>query len=276
METGEPDALTRLQQQVSEMQEEISVLGGQLAPDALAKRIDSSYLSVNNLRAFLQILSLVMTVFVAGAISLGFVGFQNIQKIQDDAKRTEAVRQSTEEILTRVTEREEQVGAKVAKVDQAIPEMNARIEQVASQLRSMSQIFNKVALENASQLNPREQQVLFLLARESDPSNPIFNFNAAVLAVNFHRYDEAIRRLEQVLVSKDVPEEIRKRSSEMLNQAKQWRTNPPKVQYEQPNGAFVGDFGIVALPVNILNALISTGYLTVKEAQEVIDQSKRK
>ena len=73
METGEPDALTRLQQQVSEMQEEISVLGGQLAPDALAKRIDSSYLSVNNLRAFLQILSLVMTVFVAGAISLGFV-----------------------------------------------------------------------------------------------------------------------------------------------------------------------------------------------------------
>jgi len=276
METGEPDALTRLQQQVSEMQEEISVLGGQLAPDALAKRIDSSYLSVNNLRAFLQILSLVMTVFVAGAISLGFVGFQNIQKIQDDAKRTEAVRQSTEEILTRVTEREEQVGAKVAKVDQAIPEMNARIEQVASQLRSMSQIFNKVALENASQLNPREQQVLFLLARESDPSNPIFNFNAAVLAVNFHRYDEAIRRLEQVLVSKDVPEEIQKRSSEMLNQAKQWRTNPPKVQYEQPNGAFVGDFGIVALPVNILNALISTGYLTVKEAQEVIDQSKRK
>ena len=175
-----------------------------------------------------------------------------------------------------MTEREEQVGAKVAKVDQAIPEMNARIEQVASQLRSMSQIFNKVALENASQLNPREQQVLFLLARESDPSNPIFNFNAAVLAVNFHRYDEAIRRLEQVLVSKDVPEEIRKRSSEMLNQAKQWRTNPPKVQYEQPNGAFVGDFGIVALPVNILNALISTGYLTVKEAQEVIDQSKRK
>jgi hypothetical protein len=276
METGEPDALTRLQQQVSEMQGEISALRAQLAPDALAKRIDSSYLSVNNLRAFLQILSLVMTVFVAGAISLGFVGFQNIQKIQDDAKRTEAVRQSTEQILTRVTEREEQVSAKVAKVDQAIPEMNARIEQVASQLRSMSQIFNKVALENASQLNPREQQVLFLLARESDPSNPIFNFNAAVLAVNFHRYDEAIRRLEQVLVSKDVPEEIQKRSSEMLNQAKQWRTNPPKVQYEQPTGAFVGDFGIVALPVNILNALISTGYLTVKEAQEVIDQSKRK
>lgn len=291
----ELDAVTR---RLASLEEQLGRLDKRTTPNELAKAIDSSYLSINNLRAFLQILSLVMTVFLAGAISLGYLGIQNIQKIQEEARKTELIRQSAQEILTHVTEAGDQIGAKVTKVDEAIPSMNTRIEEqvqkvrqrtdeqvdrvaqqvslVESQLRTIAQVFNKVALENASELSPREQQMLVLLAREIDPKNPALNFNAAWWAENFRRYDDVLKLVKTVLDTRDLPENIRGQAVALQERARAAKAKPPTLHYQEPEGAFAGDFGIVALPINILNELIFSGHLTLAQAQQVIDKSRRR
>ncbi len=47
--------------QISELSRQLDALRKRLEADELGKSIDRSYLSVNNLRAFLQILAMVMT-----------------------------------------------------------------------------------------------------------------------------------------------------------------------------------------------------------------------
>ncbi len=53
------------EEQLVDLQKQIDVLKERLEPDQLSKSIDRSYLSVGNLRAFLQILSLILTIFIA-------------------------------------------------------------------------------------------------------------------------------------------------------------------------------------------------------------------
>lgn len=286
------------EKKVADLQKEVEDLKKRLSPDAIAKTLDHSFLSVGNLRAFLQILSIILTIFVAGAVYFGYIGTTNIFKIREEAKKTETIRQSTQTIFDRVSQIEGQIGDKVAKVDRAIPTLkaktNAEIEKlrqkvdgriqevddqvkyVTSELKNISEIFNKIVISNPTLLNAREQQLLILMAKEIDPGNPTFNFNAAYLAFSFRRYDEALKSLDVVLNSENVPQDIRKKAMDLKVTAESRIKNPPKLEYEEPSGAFIGPYGIIAFPVNILKALVYNGYLTQEQAQEIIEASKKK
>src|SRR5919106_4047771 len=86
--------IKQLREEVEQLQGEIEQLKIQTKPDSLAKTLDSSYLSINNLRAFLQILSLILTVFLAGAVYFGFVGLANIFSIREEADKVKDIRES--------------------------------------------------------------------------------------------------------------------------------------------------------------------------------------
>lgn len=284
--------------QVADLQKQIDVLRRSLEPDQLAKSIDRSFLSVGNLRAFLQILSIVLTIFVAGAVFFGFVGLTNILQIREEARKTETIREATEQTLSRVLDVEGQVQSKVTGVDQAfltietkteneisrlqqevdnrIKEIDGQVKGVAADLKSISEIFNKIAVSQPDVLNAREQQLLTLLAKEIDPESPVFCFNAAHWAFSFQRYDEALAYLGVTLNSSDISPEILQRAKELQAQAVKLKANPPKLQYQKAGGVRVGPYGVVAFPVNILNVLVQNGYLTLPQAQEVIDASKQK
>lgn len=297
-EDSHDSELTKMLQQIEQLQQDVKGLLKKTTPDEIAKAVDSSYLSINNLRVFLQILALIMTIFIAGAIYFASVGLTNILKIREEANQTESIRLATKQILNHVTEIEGQIGGKVAQVDQAIPNMEARtdaeieklrtkvdariisvdtqVKEVASQLKLISELFNNIAVSNPDLLNLREQRLLTLLAKEIDPANPVLNFNAAHWALNFRRYDEALAYLKIVLESNKTSDDVRKKASELKTNAEKLKANPPKLQYQEAGGVMVGPYGIVAFPVNILNVLVQNGYLTLPQAQEVIEASKYK
>ena len=276
---------------IAEIQQELASLRKMLKPDELAKLIDRSYLSVNNLRAFLQILSIVITIFVAGAVYFGSVGVTSILRLQEEAEK---VTQSREKVVAA----EEEINKKIAsfdiaqkdlrsridnevnelrqKTDTQIAELSNKIQRVESQLREISKVFNQVAVSRPELLNARERQLLMFLAREIDPDNPLFRFNAAHLALGFARYDEALEHLDTVLKSGALAPQLRSRAQKMQAEASRLKENPPALKYEEPGGFMVGQYGVVTLPANILHVLVNNGLLTVPQAQEVIDASKRK
>ncbi len=286
------------EEQLVDLQKQIDVLKERLEPDQLSKSIDRSYLSVGNLRAFLQILSLILTIFIAGAVYFGSVGLTNILKIREEAQKTEVIRQETENASSRVLKVGSQIESKVADVDKTlskfeettnneiskleqevnkkIEEVDSRVRQVSVSMKNISEIFNKIAISQQSVLNAREQQLLTLLAKEIDPESAVFSFNAAHWALSFQRYDEALKYLEVTLDSPNTSLEILRRAKEMKDQALKLKEKPPKLQYQEARGVTIGPYGVVAFPVNILNILVKSGYLTVAQAQEVIDASKRK
>ncbi len=283
---------------VVDLQRQIDELRKRLDPDQLAKSIDRSFLSVGNIRAFLQILSIILTIFIAGAIYFGSVGLTNILQIREEARKTETIRESTEQALSRVLAVEGQIQSKVTDVDQAISnletktnseisklqqkvdvrikEIDGQVKDVAANLKSISEIFNKIAVSHSDILNAREQQLLTLLAKEIDPESPIFCFNSAHWALSFRRYDEALAYLDVTLNSPDISPEIRQRAKELQTQAMTLKANPPKLQYQEAGGVTIGPYGVVAFPVNILSVLVQNGYLTLPQAQEVIEASKQK
>ncbi len=286
------------EKQATDLQIQIDELRSRLDPDQLAKSIDRSFLSVGNLRAFLQILSIILTIFVAGAVYFGSIGLTNILQIREEARKTESIRQSTEQVFSRVSAVEDQIQSKVTGVDQEIStleaktdseisklkekvdvrieEIDGQVKNVATNLKSISELFNKIAISHPDVLNAREKQLLTLLAKEIDPESPIFSFNAAHWAVSFRRYDEALAYLDVTLNSPDISPEIRQKAIELQAQAATLKANPPELKYQEAGGVTVGPYGIVAFPVNILNVLVQNGYLTLPQAQEVIDASKRK
>lgn len=314
-----------LQKRIAELENQLTTLRRKLEPDALAKALDSSYLSTNNLRAFLQILSLIMTVFVAGAVYFGYIGLTNIFSIREEAEKVKAIRQSADEALQKtnsvgmdiqkqletirtaleearktVSTGKEDVQIQVTNIrkdlqvtmenlrkqnDQEGRELRTRLEarfsETEKQIRSInksvqdiSQIFNRVAVENEQTLNPRERQILFLLARDIDPENPVFNFNAANLAANFGRYDEALRYLEFVLKSKDLPPNVLDRAKALQAECIKLKANPPEVRANIPPGVKIGDYSVIGLHVNTLETLRRMGYISLEQAQKIFDDAK--
>lgn len=288
MSTGEASASS---DDLAEIRQRIAIIEKRLEPDEIAKSIDRSYLSINNLRGFLQILSIVITIFVAGAIYFGAIGLSGILTIREEARRVEQSRE-------RVATAESEINDKVAAVDQQISELRDRINnelvqlrtttddelrrfsnrlgKIEKELKDISQIFNSVALSNRDLLNAREQQLLTLLAQQIDPDNPAFRLNAAHWALSFRRYDEAIEHLDAILHAESTPSGIRERAKEMRTEANKLREEPQKLQYTEPGGVLLGNYGVVALSANILNTLIHNGLLTVQQAQQAFDASKRK
>jgi hypothetical protein len=72
----------RLESELKRMHVEIQALKEELLPERLAKAMDSSF---NRIRLFLQILSIMITLFLGGAVSLGFFGVKNIVDIYREA-----------------------------------------------------------------------------------------------------------------------------------------------------------------------------------------------
>lgn len=230
-ETLDMTALTR----------DIESLKKRLTPDEMAKAIDHSYLSINNLRGFLQILSLVLTIFVAGAVCFGVIGVQNILKLQE----------------------------KIERVD----ELENEVLAIRENVEDISLLFNKVAINNESLLNAREQQLLILLAREIDPNNQIFTFNAAHLALLFGRSDEAMEYAELVLKSPDMPRDVQEKARQIKDQAEKLKANPQEYPKLTKGPTFAG-YNIIGFNFNTLKMLRQKGYLTNQEITTILNDSK--
>jgi tetratricopeptide (TPR) repeat protein len=292
MKTNDPEESQKyILDQLANLQNQIDILNKRLSSDEIAKSIDRSYLSIGNIRAFLQILSIIITIFVASAVYFGSVGLSNILQIREEASRAESIRKSTEDVYLRISKVEGEVSNKANGVDTAISvvdrkmdeeitklkqKLEADIKQVKASLKNVSEIFNSIAISHANILNAREQQLLTLLASEIDPASPIYCYNAANHAFLFRRYDEAIKYLDVTLNASDLPGDIRNSAAELKKKALEFKGNPPKLQYQEAGGVTVGPYGVLALPINILNILLQNGYLTLTQAQEVIDASRVK
>jgi len=286
---GDDTTVVEIQRQLERVEADLVDLTKRTTLKEILKAVDSSCLSVNNLRAFLQILSIIITILVAGTIGFGYVSLSGTARIADAA-------QNSERILAHITEVASQIDARVQSVDKAIPdlqqrtdaeieklgtEVDARIETVDTRLRQMvsqveeiSELFNRVGVSNSASLNPREQQLLNLLAKEIAPTDPRFNFNAAHLALQFGRYDEALEHLQLVLDSKGIPDDLHAEAASLLSKAHQLKDNPRKLEYIHPQGVRIGQYGPIEFSVNILQILVRNGYLTLQQAQEVIDASR--
>jgi hypothetical protein len=316
-----------LEARVQELEAKLERLSFQLRPDNLAKRIDSSYLSTNNLRVFLQILALIQTVFIAGAIAFGFVGFTNIMAIRTEAEKVREAGKTIEGSAKVATDSENTIRKRVAAFDEQLKKVDAafgekqkemdrkmilvqtsvddaikamqkktensmnsmkggmdqrladaekEINKVNKQLSSISTIFNKVGISNEKTLNAREKQLLFLLAKEIDPDNPVFNFNAGILAANFGRYDEAIVALDKVIKAQNVPSDIIAKAKEGRSTSMKSKQSPPEVKATEPTGVAIGDYVILQLHLNTVDTLWRDGYITIEEAQKIFDNAKMK
>jgi len=95
------DSIKTIQQEITRLQEQIN-------PTSLARLLDSSYFSIENMRVWLQILSIILTVFFAGAVAFSFIGLRNISDIREDAekvrKKADEVEKISEEVRKKLKE----------------------------------------------------------------------------------------------------------------------------------------------------------------------------
>jgi len=237
-------------QSIKALYQEVEDIKRRLAPDEIAKAIDRSYLSVNNIRTFLQILSIIMTIFFAGIAIFGFIGIQNILTVQEKIQA-------------------------LSQLENKVSQVENKVSVIQKNLHDISTLFNKIAVANDELLNAREKQLLILLAREIDPNNPVFNFNAAQVAFGFGKYDEALKHVETVFRLSDVPTDIRKRAHELKAKAEKSKANPP--EYPDTNkGPAIGDYSILGLHINTLKKLVFEGYLSVQDVNDILVGSMKK
>lgn len=146
-------------------------------------------------------------------------------------------------------------------------------KKVQAIFRKMSESYIAVEGNNESLLNPREHLILTLLAREMNPRDPELNLRAAQNAFNFGDYARA-QEFATFAVELDAA------SPSVIDAAQRIRANakesskPKKIRHESPGRTRVGPYGIFELHYNTLNALVKNGYLTVDEAQEILERSK--
>lgn len=244
---------------IEELKKEIALLKRKLEPDELAKQIDKSFLSVNNLRCFLQILSIVMTIFVTVAAGFGFFGVKNILSIgeTESAMRDRYGNfQSKEKLLTE------------------------KVDTIEKNLKDISSIFNNVSIAKNKVLSAREQKLLMFLAKEIDPKSPLFKYNMAVCETNFGRYDEALQYLSEIDLN-SVPAntlniEWAKDLKRICEEAK--KTPPKEPQLEPPKGVTVDriTYRNEQLFINIVDSLVVGGYLNNDEAVKIFNKANEK
>lgn len=259
----EPKNIEGLHKTIEELKKEIAFLKGTLEPDMLAKRLDGSYLSVNNLRCWLQILSIMMTIFISIAAGFGFFGVKNILSIGE----TESA----------MKERYENFQVK----EQGLTK---KVDDIDTRLKDISGIFNKVAIvaiESKKVLNAREQQLLVLLAKEIDPNAPLFKYNYAVSACNFGRYEEALQYLSEIDLN-NVPANTLniEWAKDLMRICEEAKVNPPKEPpaVDPPKGTTVDAYTYMSaqLFVNIVDSLFKNGYLNPQQSEEIFSKAKER
>lgn len=326
-EINKSSELVSFNKKIDSLEKKIELIKQKVTPDNLAKSIDNSYLSIHNIRVFLQILALIITIFLAGAVGFGIFGISNIFSVHDNAEKVEDMKEivqtylesvssmekkiqissnnidSTLSIaLMKVSETENDLRKKITnlnnnfnkaisdvhiKSDEEIKNLESRIQDkilqtntdikaLRNELRSISEIFNKIGIIHEDKLNAREKQLLTLIAMEIDPNNPFFNFNYATWAMSFGRYKEALESLEKVLKTKALPDDVINRAQKMKQNCIGLIQNPPKVEHHDPQGVAIGDYVIMQLHVNTIDALFRNGYLSYEQAQNIFDKAKLK
>ena len=226
----------------------------------LAKRLDGSYLSVNNLRCWLQILSIMMTIFISIAAGFGFFGVKNILSIG--------------KIESTMKNRYKKFQAKERALNNKVADINKRLVNIAG-------IFNHVGLNYKSTLNAREKQLLVLLAKEIDPNSPLFKYNYAVSLCDFGRYDDALQSLSEIDFNSVPANTLNIEWAKDLERiCKEAKANPPKKPpcEEPPKGAIVGRITYIQtqLFANIVESLIENGYLNIDQAVKIFDEADKK
>ncbi|MFO0794121.1 MAG: hypothetical protein U0586_08645 [Candidatus Brocadiaceae bacterium] len=245
---------------IEELKKEIALLKRKLEPDELAKQIDKSYFSVNNLRCFLQILSIIMTIFVGVAAGFGFFGVKNILSIgeTESAMRDRYGNfQSKEKLLTE------------------------KVDTIEKNLKDISSIFNNVSIAKNKVLSAREQQLLMFLAKEIDPKSPLFKYNMAVCATNFGRYDEALQYLSEIDLNSVPANTLNIEWAKDLKRiCENFKKNPPKEPRlgDPPKGATVDvyTYANAQLFGNIVGSLLTNGYLNPQQAESIFGKAQER
>lgn len=279
--------------EIDEIRGELNLLKEKLLPEKLAKAVDASY---TRIRIFLQILAIMITIFLTGAISFGFFGVKNIFSIHQEAAEVH-------NLATKVSEDQKEVEKSLnsakqmeSQIKQTINDFNDTFQRTISDMRNQSQkevfvlkneikgirenldnvsdIFNRVAVKQADTLNAREAQLLVLLAQEITPNSPIFRFNYGSSAMRLGRYDEAIEQFEAVLKSKDASSNLIARTQTLIAKCEKLKASPPRVQ--ELKGVALGGYYILQLHANTLDALHKNGYFTYEQTQKIIDDAKVK
>jgi len=155
--------------------------------------------------------------------------------------------------------------------DGELSALDSRVAQTAQQLADVASTFNRVAVQETASLSAREQQLLVLLASQTDTGNPVYTFNRASWALRFGRYAEAITLFDAATANPDLDPEVAKRARLLRDQAAALASNPPKLVPPSSTGMFLNGVDLLALPVATLNLLVQRGYLTLDEAQTVVD-----
>jgi len=277
--------------EIDQIREELRLLKEQLLPDKLAKAVDSSY---GRIRVFLQILAIIITIFLTGAIGFGFFGVTNVLSIHQEATEVhslaEKVSQDQEQVensLTSTKEMEGQIERKITDFNDTfqktisdmrgesqkeILDLKTEVATIRESLDKTSDIFNRVAVKKRDVLNAREVQLLVLLAQEIGPDSPSLRFNHGYSAILLGRYDEAIEQLEAVLESQAVPPDLISKAQTLIAESKKWKQNPPKIG--EVKSVKLGGYDILQIHVNTLEALRRNGYFTYEQAQKIINDAK--
>ncbi|MBN2594907.1 MAG: tetratricopeptide repeat protein [Sedimentisphaerales bacterium] len=279
--------------EIVEIRNELKILKEELLPERLAKAIDSSY---NRIRLFLQILSIMITLFLAGAVSFGIFGVKNIfsiyreatevhhlsEKVSNDQKEVENSLNSTKEMEGQIDKNikdfndtfQKTISDMQSESQKEISDLKVEITNIRQNLDMTSDVFNRVAVKRGDILNTREKQLLVLLAQEITPDNTLFRFNYGQMAMDLGRYDEAIEQFETVLKANDAPSDVIARTKTQIAECKKRKASPPKLT--ELKGVSIGGYYLLQLHANTLEALRKNGYFTFEQAQKIIDDAREK
>ncbi len=299
-----------LNKKIIELEAQLSIIQGQLSPDKLAKKIDISYLSINNTRLWLQILAAIQTIFVATAVIFGFIGLANINQIRAEAEKVKEMSKTIDESGRNIIDKVRKIDAQLVdieklstafekknkiakdkvdaiesrtasainqseqKLKERLSEAEKKIAVTNAKLRDISQTFNQVSIQYDYILNPREQLLLVLLARKIDPDNSNFTYNSALYSYGIGRYDEAIADFEMAAKSKDVPADVIEKARQGIVNAKWMKDNYKKAKLTNPDLIRIGDYSALQLLLSTIETLSMNGYFTKNQTEKILTESK--
>lgn len=197
--------------------------------------------NIHNIRLWLQILAIIFTVFLAGAGLFGYLGFSNMLELRKEVDKVVEIRRSINESFKSVKNIENEIckkdtlinttlnnaimfiknkkieidsnivsiNSKVAenikdlddKMDIKLSDFDVKISKINQKLGIISNTFNNVVTNNEL-LNLREKQIMYLLALDIEPNNPIFNYNAAKNAFRLNQFQESLKYCDFIIENK--------------------------------------------------------------------------
>jgi tetratricopeptide (TPR) repeat protein len=311
-EANSESTIKILQNKIDQLEAELNNIKSELSPDKISKKIDSSYLSVNNMRLWLQILALIQTIFVAGAIAFGFIGMTNINQIRAEADKVKEMSKTIEESGSKIIDKVKKYDAQLNQLEklsnsfaekdrvanekvesierrttstlnQSEQRLNERlldaenkIAAANTKLKDISSMFNQVSIQYDNILNPREQLLLALLARKIEPDNISYSYNSAIYSYAIGRYDEAITEFEKATRSKDLPSNVIEKAKQGIINAKWMKENYKRTAVTNPELIRLGDYSALQLLINTIETLSVNGYLTRGQAEKLFADAKIK